>query len=318
MEKKVLLTEPIHNEAVKKLIKHKIKVILYSKKNITTDIMDVDAIIVRIKTIDKELLLKSKKLKIIVRHGTGVDNIDVALATQMGIVVARVPDVNTISVAEYTITMIGVLLKQLFLYYKNIKEGKYISRENWINRCAGVDLKEKKLGIIGLGRIGKLVAEKAFFAFDMKVFGYDPYIKINQELYPYINQVKNLKELLRNSDIISLHIPLTSETHNLIGKHEISWMKKGAYLINASRGGIVDENALVSSIKNEYLGGATIDVFKEEPVPKENPLLNLDNVIVTPHIAGVTKDSFFRISIESVNCIISFFEGKPLKNMIIN
>lgn len=255
-----------------------------TKETLNSEIADADALIVRSATkVTADLLDKAPRLRAVGRAGVGVDNIDLDAATTRGVLVMSTPGGNAISVAEHTFALLLSLARQVPRLDKAMHEGRWEK-----SSAAGTELRGKTLGLIGLGRIGSEVALRAD-AFDMRVLGYDPYIseaaakEIQVELAP-------LEKLLAESDFVSLHTALSPATQNLISTKTIALMKKGARLVNAARGELVDEPALAEALKSGKLAGAALDVFAQEP-PKNSPLIGLPNVIATPHVAGSTAEA---------------------------
>src|SRR6202162_2200080 len=260
------------------------KVVLTTKDNLVAEIADAQALIVRSATkVTSELLDKAPNLRCVGRAGVGVDNIDLEAATKRGIIVMSTPGGNAVSVAEHTFALMLSLARQVPRLDKAFHEGRWEK-----SSAAGMEMSGKTLGLIGLGRIGSEVAMRAE-AFDMRVLGYDPYIseaaakEFSVELVP-------LDRLLAESDFVSLHTALSPATQNLINAESLAKMKKGAYIINASRGELIEEAALADALKSGHIGGAGLDVFAVEP-PKNSPLVGLPNVIATPHIAGSTTEA---------------------------
>jgi len=282
---KVIVADKISERGVQ-LLKEQAgwNVVLTTKENLDAEIASADALIVRSATkVTAELLDKAPKLRAVGRAGVGVDNIDLEAATKRGVLVMSTPGGNAVSVAEHTFALLLALARQVPRLDKAIHEGRWEK-----SSAAGTEVRGKVLGIIGLGRIGSEVAVRAE-AFDMRVLGFDPYIseaaarEMNVELVP-------LDALLAESDFISLHTALSPTTQNLINAATIGKMKKGARIINAARGELIDEAALAEGLKSGKLAGAALDVFAEEP-PKNSPLVGLPNVIGTPHVAGSTTEA---------------------------
>ena len=250
----------------------------------------------------QDVISNASKLKVISRTGVGVDNVDVPAATEKGILVLNTPQANSISVAEHTVAMIVAISKQLLMYNSELREGNFkIRRSN-----KAVDIDGKTLGLIGCGRIGRFAAEKCKAAFGMNVIGYDPYITEAEGITIY----KDIEEVFKRADYISLHIPLTPETKNLVGDKLLSLMKPTAYIINTARGGIIDEQALAQKLKNEEIAGAALDVLESEPPTNDNPLLGLKSVILTPHTAALTKECSERVAYEAALGIADYMNGK--------
>ena len=281
---KVIVADKISERGVELLRKTGWNIVLTTKDTLIAEIADADALIVRSATkVTAELLDKAPRLRAVGRAGVGVDNIDLDAATARGVLVMSTPGGNAISVAEHTFALLLGLARQVPRLDKSMHEGKWEK-----SSAAGTEVRGKTLGLIGLGRIGSEVALRAD-AFDMRVLGYDPYIseaaakEVQVELVP-------LEKLLAESDFISLHTALSPATQNLINAETIAKMKKGARLINAARGELIDEGALADALKSGQLGGAALDVFVHEP-PKDSPLLSMQNVIGTPHVAGSTTEA---------------------------
>lgn len=230
------------------------------------------------------LLDGAPALRVVGRAGVGVDNIDVQAATERGIVVMNAPDGNTITTAEHTIALLIALARRIPQANSSLKSGRW-ERKTFI----GVELQGKTLGVVGLGRIGRNVAARAR-AFGMKIMAFDPFIAPEQARYAEI-ELAPLDELFSSADFITVHTPLTAETRGLIGRDAFAKMKPGVRIINCARGGLVDESALYDAIKAGTVAGAALDVFVEEPPPKDHPLLLLDEVIATPHLGASTAEA---------------------------
>lgn len=248
-------------------------------KNVDILMADVDI------TVTGRVIRNANKLKAIVCRSIGVDYVDIGEATRKGIYVTNQPDFCVNAVAEYTLIMILVLLRKVPLAAKKAREGGWRIRES----LTGYEFKGKSLGIVGLGRIGKLVAEKAK-VLGAKVMSYDPHVskKAGEKLGV---KMVGLDVVLKHSDLVSIHTPLTDETRGLIGETELRKMKKTAYLVNVSRGAIVDETALYRALKSKRIAGAAVDVLEKEPPNAHNPLMKLENIIVTPHIGWNTMEA---------------------------
>ncbi len=234
--------------------------------------------------VTKTVIAAGRELVVIGRGGAGVDNIDVDAATERGIIVMNTPGGNTIAVAEHTIGLLLALARNLPQAYRALKAGRWEK-----TRYAGVELYNKVLGIVGLGRIGSEVARRAL-GLSMKVVAYDPYLTRDAAERLGVDSVE-MDELLQRSDFISVHTPLTTDTRNFIGEAQFARMRPGARLINCARGGVVNEAALVAAIKAGRVAGAALDVFETEPLPPDHPLLGLDQVVVTPHLAASTEEA---------------------------
>jgi D-3-phosphoglycerate dehydrogenase len=310
---KVLVADPIAEEAIDFMRKNGLKVDIKTDiphEELLNIISEYDALIVRSRTkVTKEVIDRAERLKIIGRAGVGVDNIDVDYATERGIVVVNAPGGNSVSAAEHTIGLILAIARKIPQADRSVKEGKW-ERKKFV----GIELRGKTLGIIGLGRIGYEVA-KRMRCFEMNILAYDPYV--SEERAKSVGaKLVSLEELLRNSDIITIHVPKTKETENMISYKEFEIMKDGVYIINAARGGIVNERALYDAIVKGKVAGAALDVYEKEPPDKDNPLLKLDNVVTTPHIGASTKEAQMMVGMTVAEDIVNFFKGLPVKNAV--
>jgi D-3-phosphoglycerate dehydrogenase len=246
---------------------------------------DCEGLIVRSETkVTAELMEAAGKLRVIGRAGVGVDNIDVPAATARGIVVMNAPDGNTITTAEHTIALLIALARSVPQANASLRSGKWERK-----RFIGVELQGKTLGVVGLGRIGRVVAGRAS-AFGMNIVAYDPFMSPEQARDLEI-ELAPLDDVFARADFLTLHTPLTTETRGIVGREALSKMKQGARIINCARGGLVDEQALYEAIKSEKIAGAALDVFEQEPPPVDHPLLQLEEVIVTPHLGASTTEA---------------------------
>jgi D-3-phosphoglycerate dehydrogenase / 2-oxoglutarate reductase len=239
----------------------------------------------------RKLMEACPSLKVIARHGVGVDNIDIPAATDLGIQVLNTPLANNESVAEQTMGMLLGLSKRIFQADRALRRG------DWKARFAltGLEVKGKTLGIVGTGRVGSRLAEMAHHGFGMNILYRD--VIQSEKLETELGARRmELDELLAQSDYVSLHVPLLPSTQHLIGKRELALMKPTAYLLNLSRGPVVDEAALVEALQNHTIGGAGLDVYEVEPVLPNNPLLKLDNVVLSPHMASLTSEAVFAMA----------------------
>lgn len=251
----------------------------------------------------KELIDKAPRLKVISRTGVGVDSVDVEYASEKGIMVLNTPTANSISVAEHTTAMVGALAKSFAYLHKSVVEGNFSARRQYLP-C---DIAGKTVGLIGCGNIGQMAADKCRKAYDMNVVGYDPYI---QNLPDSIMACSSMEDVFKKADFISLHIPLSENTRHIVGEKLLGLMKPNAYLINTSRGGIVDEQALYRALKEKSIAGAGLDVFEQEPLPADSPLCKLDNILLTPHSAALTKECTLRVAEFAAQGVADYFTGK--------
>jgi len=308
--KKILLSKLI-NPAGMKVLEGKVEPAILSDFDVETIkkmVADVEGIILRTNIkVTREIIEAAPYLKIISRTGAGVDNVDVTAATEKGILVCNAPSVNSISVAEHTLALILAMAKQLKVIDKAVHVG------NWKIRYTSKaeDLDGKTLGLVGIGHIGSLLAQKCRLAFNIKVIAYDPYVKQTEGL----ELCSSLDQLFSQSDFISIHVPYTKETHHLVNARLLSLMKPDSYLINTSRGPVVHEKALIEALKNASIAGAGLDVFEKEPPSLDNPLLKFNNVITTPHSAGLNRDCERKLAIEAAQAVIDLLEGRQPKHI---
>jgi len=296
---KILIADALDQEGIELLKKYfdvNVKIGL-KEDEIVSIIGDYDILIVRSATKVTKKIIDASNLKVIGRAGTGIDNIDVDAAKAKGITVLNSPMGNVTAVSELVMEMMLAMARNLVRANNSLKMKKWDKKS-----LMGSELAEKTLGVVGFGRIGREVAKRAL-AFGMHVIAYDPYAK-DTEI-----KIVSLDELIEKSDYITIHVPLTNETKNLIDKNEIEKMKKGVKIINTSRGGIVNEDALYDALVSGKIAGAALDVFENEPPFGSNSekLLELDNVIVTPHIGASTHEAQKKCGIEIAENILKFF-----------
>jgi len=309
---KILVSDPLSEEGIKILKEIKefqvdIKTDL-KPENLKEIIKDYDAFIVRSATkVNKDIINAALKLKVIGRAGVGLDNVDLEAATQKGIIVMNTPAGNTISTAEHTMSMILALSRNIPQANASTKKGEWKR-----SKFMGVELYNKILGIVGLGRIGSEVAKRCL-SFGMKVLAYDPFLSLEVAERLGI-EIVELKDLLERSDYITVHTPLTEETKHIISAEEFALMKKGVRIINCARGGIIDEAALINAIKEGKVTGAALDVFEQEPIPAESELLKLDNVVVTCHLGASTEEAQVNVAVEIAECVRDYLLGRGIRN----
>ncbi|ADU97471.1 phosphoglycerate dehydrogenase [Thermovibrio ammonificans] len=271
-------------------------------------IPEYDALITRSGTpVTEELLERAKRLKVVGRAGVGVDNIDLEAASRRGILVVNAPTGNTLAATEHTMGMMIAAARLIPYAHKSLKEERKWERKKFM----GVELAGKTLGIIGFGRIGSRVGIRAK-AFDMKVIAYDPYIKREKAERLGVELVDDLDELLKRSDIITVHTPLTDETRNMITKREIEKMKDGVILLNIARGGIINEKDLYEALVSGKVRAAAVDVFSKEPAT-DNILLDAPNIVVTPHIGANTFESQTNVAVIIANQVLAALRGEEVE-----
>ncbi|HKV70378.1 MAG TPA: hydroxyacid dehydrogenase [Gemmatimonadales bacterium] len=263
-----------------------------SREELEAALTTAEALIVRSETkVTAEMIAKAPNLKVVARAGIGVDTIDVAAATKRGIAVMNAPGANTVSAAEHAIALLLSLLRHIPEAAETMKQGGWDRK-----RFEGSELRGKTLGVVGLGRIGGYVAQVAH-AFGMTIIAYDPFVA-PQRAVELQARLLPIEQLLAEADIITLHVALTDETRHLLNAQRLKLMKPTAFLVNTARGELVDELALVAAVKEKRIAGAAIDVFAEEPLPKDSPLRGLERVLLTPHLAASTSEAQKRVAIE--------------------
>ncbi len=307
--KKVLLSESI-DKAGLKILEGRAEVIISpdpSEESVGRLLKDADALIVRTATqITREMIEGAAQLKVISRTGGGLNNVDVEAATDCNVVVCGVKGPQDLFVAEHAVFLMGALAKAFFYLDVETRRGNFKSRFEY----RPVGLAEKRVGLIGLGRIGRIVAEICIKGFRMQVWAYDPFVDSKAFGGTGIVLAEEMTEVIRTADFLSLHVPVTKETKGLMGKGEFALMKPTAFLINTSRGEILQEDALVDALKKGQIAGAGLDVFEKEPPDVQNPLFQMGNVIVTPHTAALTKDVVIKLAEGAAENALNILEGK--------
>lgn len=259
--------------------------------------------------ITAEVLEGNRRLKAIARAGVGTDNIDTVAATRQGIVVMNTPGGNTISTAEHTIALMLALARKIAPAFESLKQGKW-DRKSFV----GAQLAGKTLGVIGLGRVGQAVVQRAK-AFEMRILAYDPFVSAQRAAELGITTCSSIKDLLPEVDFLTVHTPLTDETRNLIGPAEIQMMKKGVRLINCARGGIYNEEALIEGLRSGHIGGVALDVYTTEPCTS-SPLFEMPNVVCTPHLGASTEEAQANVALEAVQLLVDFFTTGTIRQSV--
>ena len=284
------------------------------KKTIMEKAKNVDALVSLLSDkIDAEVFNASPKLKIVSQLAVGFDNIDIPEATKRGIYVTNTPEVLTDTTADFAWSLLMAVARRI------VEADKYVHTGQWKvgwhpAMLTGRDIHNTTIGIVGAGRIGYAMAKRAK-GFDMNILFYDVIPRPEMEK-DFGAEKTDLDTLLKESDFVSLHVPLMKETHHLINAEKLKLMKKTAYLINNARGPVVDEKALYEALKNGQIAGAGLDVFEQEPTPLDNPLLKLDNVVVAPHISSASLETRAKMSEIVADNLVSFFEGKKPPNLV--
>ena len=262
--------------------------------------------------IDAEVFDAAPKLKIVCQLAVGFDNIDIPEATKRGIYVTNTPEVLTDTTADFAWALLMALARRVVEADKYVRTGQW--KVGWHpNMMTGRDVYGATIGIVGAGRIGYAVAKRAT-GFDMKILFYD--VIPRPEIEKLGAKKVDLDTLLKESDFVTIHVPLMKETHHLINEQKLKLMKKTAYIINNSRGPVVDEKALYKALKEGWIAGAGLDVFEQEPAPMDNPLLKLDNVVVAPHISSASLETRAKMSEMVAGNLVTFFQGKQPPNLV--
>ena len=316
-KKKILIIQPIHKAGIELLENnpdYEVELIEnVDEKDIKSKIVECDGLSIRTAKLSSELINASKKLKIISRHGVGYDNIDLKSSKEKNITLAITATANAVAVAEHVIFMLLNISKRKDMYDKTVREGNFTNR-NKLPKT--IELWKKNILIAGFGRIGQSLIKRCK-GFEMNVFVYDPFIsKKKIEEFGGI-KVEDLKETVKSMDAISLHMPLNEKTKNIINLDLIKTMKKNCIIINAARGGIINEQDLNKALNENLIFGAGLDVFETEPPKEDNPLLKNDKVFLSPHTATFSEECMIRMGKETIQNIIDFFEKKLDKSKII-
>ena len=273
---------------------------------------EADAVIVRNIAVDRTVLDAAPRLKVIAKHGAGVDNIDVAAATARGIVVANIPGGNADAVAEATVALMLAALRRVPEVHRLVVNGGYAARfAMQFGQLFG-----RTLGLVGIGNIGARVAQICAAGFRMRVLAYDPGLSAAAIAKRGADKVDDLASLLATADVVSLHLPLNERTRHLIGAAEIALMKPTAILVNAARGSLVDEAALAEALRENRIAGAGLDVLEVEPPAPDNPLLTLRNVVLSPHTAGNTVEAARQLALASADIVIAALTGRKPEGLL--
>ena len=306
--KRVLLVQPIHDNGVNMLKEAGFEVMFASSpdpQKVANQIKGIDGVIVRTAPFPKQIIEKADKLQVIGRHGTGVDNIDLVEASKRAIYVVNTPYANQTSVAEHTISFILALAKRLKSIDQATRTGHFKIREEF----SSIDVDGKVLGILGFGKIGSTVAGKCKAAFNMRILVHDPYLSQEKAQQAAV-ELTDLPTLLKESDFVSIHAPLNPETRGLIGAKELRMMKPTAFIINMARGPLWDEKALAIALRDGWIKGAATDVFVNEPPEEDNPLLGLENILLSPHMSALTAECVVRMATGAAQGVIDVLQER--------
>jgi D-3-phosphoglycerate dehydrogenase len=315
---KILISEPLPHleEDVKALSAYAdVKVASsYTEAELCKEITDADLLMIVYAKVTSKVIESAPRLRGIVRCGIGVDNIDIKAATLRRIPVVNVPDYAIETVADHAFALLLSLARRITVADKAMKAKNWGPWTSPSEQYRGIDLEGKTLGLVGLGRIGRAMARRSE-AFNMDPVAFDPFVQ-QEQLKATKIKLTDLEKLLKESDFVSLHAALTPETRGIIGEKQLRLMKNTAYIINTSRGPLIDENVLVRALKEKWICGAGLDVYNEEPPGKDNPLLELDNVIATPHIAWYTDEARMRLERMAVDRAVELLQGKIPKSTV--
>jgi D-3-phosphoglycerate dehydrogenase / 2-oxoglutarate reductase len=305
---RVLVREPIADAGVE-LLRERFDVDVDANGDLAGKIGDYDAIVIRSATkLTADLIDRADRLKVIGRAGVGVDNVDVEAATRRGIVVANAPESTVTSAAEHTVGLLVALARNIPQAHAALKQGRW-ERSAW----GGVELEGKTLGVLGFGRIGQQVARRAL-GLGMRVVAYDPFVSKERFRELGAERVESPDEVLAAAEFLTLHLPLTPETQGFLNREVIAKLRDGARVINAARGELVDEDALVEALRSGKIAAAAIDVYSQEPY--SGPLLELDNVVVTPHLAASTEEAQDRAGVIVAEQVAAALEGAVVTNAV--
>ncbi len=308
MKPKVLITEPIHQRGWD-LLAGKVEAVPWGGQTaepLEQALEGVQGVIVRVARFPGETIRGATQLKVVAKHGVGYDNIDVPAATACGVIVTNTPTANSQSVAEHALTLLLAVARRIGESCRDIALRSMRAQ----NVYQGIELSGKALGIVGLGSSGLRLATMAARGLDMRVTGFDPY----KDPWPDgIERAPDVGAMLAEADFVSIHVPLTKETRNLLGQAALARMKPTAVLVNTARGGIVDEAALAVAIRSGRLAGAGLDVVVDEPLRPDHPLVGIPNVILTPHVAGVTEEGMMNMAVTAAEDVLRVLRGERPK-----
>jgi D-3-phosphoglycerate dehydrogenase len=314
---KVLIIQPFHEDGMKLFAARPdvaYEVVDGAPDELADQIADADGVTIRTTPLPAAVLDRAERLKVVSRHGVGYDNVDVDALTRRGIPLAIAADANATAVAEHTLYFMLALAKQGLRYDRATREGGWAVR----NSLEAVDLMGRRVLVMGFGRIGREVAGRCA-AFGMQVTVYDPYVQANViEAAGDYRSVPDFEAALPETDVLTVHMPLGADSRGLIGAAELAALPPHAFVINAARGGIIDEAALHEALTSGRIAGAGLDVFDREPPPDDHPLFALPNVILTPHSAGLSKEAAIRMAISTARNVLAGIDGKLDPSMVVN
>jgi D-3-phosphoglycerate dehydrogenase len=314
---KVLVVQPFHEDGMKLLEARadvSVEIVDGALEELANKIADADGVTMRTSSLPAAVIERAERLKVVARHGVGYDNIDVDALTRRGIPLAIAADANATAVAEHTLFFMLALAKQGLRYDRATRAGGWEVR----NSLEAVDLLGRRVLVMGFGRIGREVAKRCA-VFGMQVMVYDPYVQANLiEAAGDWRSVPDFQAVLSETDVLTVHLPLGPDSRSLIGAAELAALPGHAFVINAARGGIVDETALHDALVSGKIAGAALDVFDQEPPPEDHPLFALENVILSPHSAGLSKEAAIRMAVSTARNVLAGIDGRLDPAMVIN
>jgi D-3-phosphoglycerate dehydrogenase len=284
-----------------------------STADVVSKARDADVLLVDQLQITSEVFDKLTKLKAVVRYGIGFDNVDVKAATAKGVKVVNIPDAMTMEVAEHALALLLGIVRKIHIADRLVRSGKWADPSAWAGPVPKI--RGKTVGILGLGRVGRTVAD-ILKCFKVTIVGYDPYLKPEVIKSMGVHVARDLEEFLKLSDFVMVHIPLTDETRHLMGEKALRSMKKNAFLVNCARGAIIDPRALHRALTEGWIAGAGLDVFEREPVDRDDPLLKLDNLIATPHMAFYSDIIHKELRRQAVEETVRILKGENPLNLV--
>ncbi len=313
--KKLLIIQPVHDKAME-VLKDRPDVTAElvmddSEENLLRHITDADAVTVRMTELSERLLSAAPRLKVISRHGVGYDNIPVDFCTSRGIPVTLVGPVNSVSVAEHTLFLMLSVARLGVEMDSAVREGRFSAR----GKVRYVELHGKTLLVIGYGNIGRRVAERAK-AIGLNICVYDPHL--TGSLDDGMTFIEDLDDGLRQADVVTLHVPLTAETKGMIGARELSLLPPKAIVLNASRGGLLDEAALLEAVRSGALHGAGLDTFEQEPLPGHSPLIGEKRIVLSPHSASLTEETLIAMGLKTIENALAGIDGTLDPDLVVN
>lgn len=315
MKKRVLVLDPVDQAGTSLLNRDDVECIhlpFPSDSEIRSELVQADALVLRAREIPKEWYLEAKNLQLISRHGVGCDNLDLQFLDSIGIGVAIAADANAVSVAEHTMMLMLSGSRATIQYDESVRNDAWSFRDSMVSQ----DLYLRNLVIVGFGRIGQHVAARAH-AFDMQISIYDPSLPKDITLPEYVSRIESIEQAVSIADVLSLHLPRTAKTENLFNKELLGQIKPGCLIVNAARGGIVNESDLIEKLDDGTASGYATDVFDTEPPAPNDPLFSRTDVTLSPHCAAMTAQGSKRMATRSCQNVLDFFDGKLTRDMIV-